>query len=111
RKVDSGTFYEETRQYNQFNFLLNLTVKNVEVDGSATDLLFTFDPDNAYRLQTIHYPGGTTRTFSYDHLGHVTKMQLTGNGSSYTEDYGRDVSGNLTELKQGGQQVRTFSYD
>lgn len=110
RSLDTGQFYEEEREYNQADFLLKLTQRNVEVGGGAEDLVTEFAPDAAGRVQTIKYPGGeprTTRTYGYDHLGLLRSMSIGG----YSETYTRDLHGNLTELFTDGELVHTATYD
>ncbi|MDB6038861.1 MAG: hypothetical protein JWM99_2702, partial [Verrucomicrobiales bacterium] len=112
RKVDVGEFYEETRTYSQFNFLSSVTVMNVEVDGLLQNLTISYSPDAAWRVGSVLYPGGEKRSFSYNQLGHLTHMEIgPAGGPGYFEDYGRDLHGNLTELKQGGKVTRDFGYD
>jgi hypothetical protein len=107
RTVGGGRNYEETRTYTQNNFLMEVIVKNVEIDGGTTDVHTMFDPDPAFRVQKITYNDGRMREFTYDHLGHV-KQTKTGN---YTEDFTRDLHGNVLEMRIGGDLVRTMTYD
>jgi RHS repeat-associated protein len=107
RTVESGKYYEEFRGYNQINFLTAVTNKSVETAGGKQDLVTTFVPDAAWRVQRVTYPNGETRTLQYDHLGQVARMDIGG----YFEEYARDLNGNTTEVRQKGQLTRVLQYD
>ena len=117
RVLDSPVvFYEETRSYDQINFLRGITIKGVDVDGTPTDLATTFTPDAAFRVRTNTYPGGEIRTYDYDHLGNVIKMTLGSGNELYAEKYTRDLHGNLIGVAQGRtadptEITRSFGYD
>lgn len=107
RTLGGGQTYEETRGYNQINFLSSITIKNVETDAGSTDLVTTFVPDAAWRVKEMHLPGGEIRKFEYDHLGHLRRMEL----GSYFEEFDRDLHGNLLQLKRRGTETRRNEYD
>ncbi len=107
RTLGDGAFYEETRKYNQIGFLEEIKVKNADVEGSPAELLTKFEPDEAWRVKKVTYPGGEIRSFKYDHLGNAIKMEI----GTYNEDYVRDLHGNLIELKQKKSTTRTIKYD
>jgi hypothetical protein len=73
----------------------------------VSDLETTFTPDSAFRVKTITLPGGESRTFTYDHLGHVTRMDIGG----YFEEYTRHLHGNLRDVITKGDVVSTRSFD
>jgi RHS repeat-associated protein len=105
--VESGKTRKETRTYNQINFLEEVIVESVEVDGAPTNLVTSFEPDDAWRVKAINHPGGVREEFEYDHLGHLIKLTR----GTYVEDYKLDLHGSLLELKRGGDVVATFEYD
>jgi RHS repeat-associated protein len=107
RTVGSGASRVEERRYDQINFLEEVKLLGVEVDGAPADLTTKFTPDAAGRVHEVTYPGGETKTLEYDDRGHLTKMTL----GQYVEEYTRDRHGNLLELKQGGDVTRTYVYD
>jgi RHS repeat-associated protein len=107
RTVGADRTYEETRTYGQSNFLSEVIVKGVEIDGAKANVSTTFDPDPAFRVKKITYHDGRTREFTYDHLGHVTQTKT----GTYTEDFIRDLHGNVLEMRVGGDLVRMMAYD
>jgi RHS repeat-associated protein len=109
RTLGGNRTYSEDRVYGQNNFLKMVTVHNVEVNGAAQDLVTKFDPDPLFRVAKITYPDSDmkTRTFTYDHLGHIVSTTV----GTYTEAHKRDLHGNLLELRTNGDLVRTMAYD
>ncbi len=107
RSLGDGAPFIEEREYSQINFLNKVTLRGVETAGGGADLATTFTPDNVFRVKTMTLPGGETRTFEYDHLGQVKKLEI----GAYKEEYGRDLHGNLTSLKKGEDVVQELVYD
>jgi RHS repeat-associated protein len=107
RALGDGANYEEIREYSQINFLNKLTVRGVESAGGSGDLVTRFTPDPVFRVKEMTLPGGETRKLFYDHLGHVSRMEL----SAYKEGYGRDLHGNLLSLTRGGDLVQELIHD
>lgn len=109
-KVGAVDRLVETFQYNRINFLEKLTVKGVDVNGTATDIVtrFVSSPQDAWRVrQIIHDTGGQTRFLDYDHFGRVRRNSL----GTYVEETEYDLNGNPIEFKQGGVVTRTMTYD
>ncbi|MDW8382032.1 MAG: Ig-like domain-containing protein [Verrucomicrobiota bacterium] len=107
RTLGGGRAYEETRVYNQINFLASISLKNVETGTGTINLITTFVPDAAWRVKEMHLPGGEVRKFNYDHLGHLRRMEL----GSYFEEYDRDLHGNLRVFKRRGTETQRTEYD
>jgi RHS repeat-associated protein len=108
-ELGGGRTRIEDRKFNQVGFLEEITVQSVET-GNGTEPLttrFTSSANDAWRVRKVTYPGGQERSYDYDHLGNVVKMAL----GTYTEDYIRDLHGNVLEFKQGGILTRKTEYD
>ncbi len=88
-------------------FLLTNLVDGVDVDGTPTTLEYDFTPDAVSRLKSIRYPQGTVQTFDYDNRGNVTNTTL----GDYVEQYAVDLNDDVTAVKQGGDVVKTTTYD
>ena len=100
----------ETREYNRINFLEKVTVKNVDVRGSDTDIVtrFVSTPQDAWRVrQVVFETAGQTRLLDYDHLGRVIRNAL----GTYVEQTQYDLNGNPVAFTQGEVVTRTMSYD
>jgi RHS repeat-associated protein len=104
RALGDGEDYEEMREYSQIDFLKSVTIKGVEGVG---DLVTTFVPDSIFRVKEVKLPGNEVRRFEYNHLGHVTKLEL----GPYKEEYTRDLNGSITAVKRGDDEVQTIRYD
>lgn len=121
RTLGDGKSYEEIRHFNQINFLTDVTVKQVETGNATADLVTRFTPDAAWRVAVTELPGGEFRTNTYNHLGHLERVDTTKPGGALVfEAYRRDVHGNVLELRRGTQQpgseptgvlVQSFLYD
>jgi RHS repeat-associated protein len=96
----------ERRGFQPNGFLESITVQGVPVDGGgAVETLF--EPDTAFRVRKITYPGGAEKTLRYDAQGHLEGYDF----GSITVDYSLDAAGNPTETRIGGEIVRTFEWD
>lgn len=104
--MDSGVQVVEDQTHDQLGFMLTRTVRGVEVDGAAVDLVTTFVPDAASRPTKATYPNGEVHTFSYDHLGRVVSYNVGAYGESYTYDR----NGNLRTMKIG-DGTESYDYD
>ena len=107
RALGDGSAYEETREYSQINFLKKRTVRRIETGGASEDLVTVFTPDPLFRVKEITLPGQEIRKITYNHLGHVIKTEI----GSYTEEFTRDLHGNVTALKRGGDEVQRTTHD
>jgi RHS repeat-associated protein len=107
RSLGEGAPFVETREYTQINFLTKVTMRGVETEGGTADLVTSFTPDPSNRIKSMTLPGNEVRSFEYNHLGHITEQQT----GSYKEEFGRDLNGNLTVLKKGGDIVEEWIYD
>jgi RHS repeat-associated protein len=107
RALGDGSAYEETREYSQINFLKKRTVRRIETGGAPQDLVTLFTPDPLFRIKEMTLPGNEVRKLTYDHLGHVIKSEI----GSYSEEFARDLHGNVTALKRGGDEVQRTTHD
>ena len=104
--MDGGVQVVEDHTYDQLGFMLNRTIRNIEVDGVPVDLVTTFVPDASSRPTKATYPNGEIHTFTYDHLGRVVTYNVGGYGESYTYDR----NGNLLAMKIG-DGTESYEYD
>lgn len=96
----------ETRTYEPNGFLRSIAVAGVPAaDGGTT--VTTFEPDAAFRVHKITYPGGAEKTFRYDDQGHLEGYTL----GAVDVAYQLDPNGNPEETRVGGEVVRTFLWD
>jgi RHS repeat-associated protein len=107
RALGDGSAYEETREYSQINFLKKRTVRRIETGGASEDLVTVFTPDPLFRVKEMTLPGQEIRKITYNHLGHVIKAEI----GSYSEEFTRDLHGNVTVLKRGGDEVQRTTHD
>jgi RHS repeat-associated protein len=107
RALGDGSAYEETREYSQISFLKKRTVRRIETGGASEDLVTVFTPDPLFRVKQMFLPGQEIRTITYNHLGHVIKAEI----GSYSEEFTRDLHGNVTVLKRGGDEVQRTTHD
>lgn len=103
-ETGQGTLVE-TRDYHPSGFLESITVA-VPADGGGA-VATIFEPDDAFRIHKITYPGGAEKTLSYDDRGYVDGYTL----GNVSVEYTLDAHGNPTETKIGGDTFRTFTFD
>ncbi len=96
----------ERRKYNHLNFLTELALDQVEVDGAIVSLVTTYEPDSVQRIKRVIFPGGEIREFDYDHLGHTTRIKL----GDHVETYSYDLNGNMV-AKAIGNATNFFVLD
>jgi RHS repeat-associated protein len=107
RALGDGSAYEETREYSQINFLKQRTVRRIETGGALEDLVTLFTPDPLFRVKEMTLPGKEVRKLTYNQFGHVIKTEI----GSYSEEFTRDLHGNVTALKRGGDEVERTTHD
>ncbi len=107
RSLGDGNAYEEISEYSQINFLVKRTVRQTETGRGKVDLVTLFTPDPLFRVKEITLPGNEVRKITYNHLGHVIKTEI----GSYSEEFTRDLHGNVTALKRGGDEVQRTTHD
>jgi RHS repeat-associated protein len=104
-ETGGGTLVE-TRAYEPNGFLKSITVAGLPVAGGGTTVT-EFEPDAAFRIHKITYPGGAQKTFRYGPQGHVEGYTL----GNVDVEYQLDAHGNPTETRAGGDVIRTFTWD
>ncbi|MGV3774763.1 MAG: Ig-like domain-containing protein, partial [Verrucomicrobiales bacterium] len=97
----------ESFEYLPMGFLREHRIRNVETEFDRQDLVTTYEPDSAYRIKRVVYPHGEEQKFVYDQFSRLQEVQTPG---AYTNSFGYDRNGNLTEVKWGSA-IERFVYD
>jgi RHS repeat-associated protein len=105
--VGDGKRRETTLTIDELGFVHKRHVNGIEVDGAETALVYEYKPDKLFRVGEVRHPGGSLQKFTYNALGHTTRMEL----ESYVEDYETDRHGNVLSVKKGGDVVERVDYD
>jgi YD repeat-containing protein len=104
-ETGGGTLVE-TRAYEPNGFLKSITVAGLPVAGGGATVT-EFEPDAAFRIHKITYPGGAQKTFRYGPQGHVEGYTL----GNVDVEYQLDAHGNPIETRAGGDVIRTITWD
>ena len=104
-ETGQGTLHE-TRAFRPNGFLESVTVGGLPVDGGGA-VTTIFEPDAAFRIHKITYPGGAEKTLHYNAQGYLQGYEL----GNVSVEYTLDDAGNPTETKVGGETTRTFVFD
>ncbi len=102
-----GTVLAAQHTYDPKGFLYTNVINGLEVNGQVTTLEYDYTPDPLFRVASVKYPQRVSQQFLYDSRGNLIQKQL----GDYIEQYTHDLNNNLTSIIQGGDVVKTNTYD
>lgn len=105
--LDDGKSQTTKLVYDEKGFMTSSTTEGVETGGGAASIRYEYTPDALSRIKSIKLPQGTIQSQEYDNRGNLIKRTF----GEHMEEYGVDLHGNVTSVKEGGELVKSITYD